>query len=300
MVFSVFRNQRYSMPTAKREGVRLYYDYIGGDSGGPPVLFIQGLGVGRWSWRWQRDALADRYDILLPDNRGTGKSDAALPPIIPRLPRLIRLILFTKFAGYSTEGLAADIEAVLSHAGVERAHIVGASLGGMIAQQYALDYDRAASLSLLCTTHGGEEAPPIPDETVEQIFNVPDEFDEREQIRHRMKPSLNEEFMKSNPETIERIIDWRLEQDAGEVVRESQGAAGVNFDVADRIHTIDIPTLIMHGTADQVVPVENGKLLAEKIEGSQFERVEGGSHLFMIEDSERVNESLKAFLQEVA
>lgn len=284
------------MPTVQRDGVTLYYEYETSGQSNPPIVFVQGLGVGRWSWNWQREALCGEYDCLLPDNRGTGSSEAALPPLIPRLPRPIRLLLFTKFAGYSTEGLAADLEAVLADAGVDSVHLVGASLGGMIAQQYALDYDRVESLSLLCTTHGGPDALPIPDETVEQIFGVPDEADERETIRHRMKPALNETFVEENPDTIGQIVDWRLEQDAGEVARESQGAAGVNFDVSDRIHRLDVPTLILHGSNDKVVPVENGELLAEKIEQSQFKRIEGGSHLFMIEDSERVSESLRDFL----
>lgn len=287
------------MPTVQRDGVRLYYEHESGTTGKLPIVFIQGLGVGRWSWQWQRQAFSGQYDLILPDNRGTGNSEAGLPPLIPRLPRPIRLLIFTKLAGYSTAGLAADIEAVLADAGVERAHVVGASLGGMIAQQYALDYDRVASLSLLCTTPGGERALPIPDETIEQMFDVPEDANERETVRHRMVPALNDSFAKQNPEIIEQIIDWRLEQDAGEVARESQGAAGVNFDVSDRLHRIDVPTLILHGTADRVLPVENGELLAEAIQHSQFERIEGGSHLCMVEHSEEVNDLLAEFIDGV-
>jgi pimeloyl-ACP methyl ester carboxylesterase len=281
------------MPTVHRDGVELYYEFDDGPE--TPVVFIQGLGVGRWSWRWQREAFDD-HGRILPDNRGTGNSEAGLPPVIPRLPRTLRLLLFTKLAGYSTAGFAADVEAVLADAGVDTAHVVGASLGGMIAQQYALDYDRAASLSLFCTTHGGEEALPIPDETLEQMFDVPEGADERETIRHRMRPAISDDFEANNPELVEQIIDWRLEQDAGEVARESQGAAGVNFDASDRVSDIEIPTLILHGTEDRVLPVENSDLLAEKIPNSHYERIEGGSHLFMIEDSKTVNDHLREFL----
>ncbi len=283
------------MPTVNRDGVRLYYEYDE-DGTTPPIVFIQGLGVGRWSWQWQRDAFSGEYGLVFPDNRGTGKSEAALPPLIPRLPRALRILLFTKLAGYSTEGLAADIEATLADAGIDRAHIVGASLGGMIAQQYALDYDRAASLSLFCTTHGGEQAVPIPDDTLEQMFDVPEGADQRETIRHRMGPTISDEFVSNNPDVMDQIIDWRLEQDAGEVARESQGAAGVNFDASDRVRHIDVPTLILHGTDDRVLPVKNGDLLAEKISDCRYERIEGGSHLFMIEDSEAVNGYLREFL----
>lgn len=282
------------MPTVHRDGVQLYYEFD--DGAAPPIVFIQGLGVGRWSWHWQREALGEQYGLVLPDNRGTGNSEAGLPPLIPRLPRTVRLLLFTKLAGYSTKGLAADVEAVLADAGVGRAHVVGASLGGMIAQQYALDYDRAVSLSLLCSTHGGDEALPIPDETLEQMFDVPAGADERETIRHRMQPAISDGFAADNPDVFERIVDWRLEQDAGEVARESQGAAGVNFDASDRVGDIDIPTIVLHGTDDRVLPVENSDLLAEKIPDSRYERIDGGSHFFMIEHSDTVNDYLREFL----
>jgi pimeloyl-ACP methyl ester carboxylesterase len=288
------------MPRVSRDGVSLYYETAGDEreaSGNrETVVFIAGLGVGRWMWNWQREAVGEQFDVLLPDNRGSGRSDAALPPLIPRLPRALRLLLFTKFAGYSIAGLAADLDAVLADAGVDHAHVVGASMGGMIAQQYALDYDRARSLALLCTTPGGPEARPIPDETLETIFDVPEGADERERVRHRMGPAISDEFVEHNPETVEQIVDWRLEQDAGEAARESQGAAGANFDVSDRVGELDVPTLVLHGTADRVVPVENGELLAEAIPDSRLELVDGGSHLFMIENAERVNESLLDFL----
>jgi len=284
------------MPYASRDGVSLYYESEQREGDRDTVVFVHGLGVARWSWNWQREAVAEEYDVLLPDNRGSGNSEAALPPVIPKLPRPLRLLLFTKVAGYSIEGLAADLEAVLADAGVEEAHVVGASQGGMIAQQYALDYDRARSLALLCTTHGGDEAVPIPDETVETIFDVPDGASERETIRHRMGPAINDEFAENNPELIEEILDLRVEQDAGEVARESQGGAGANFDVSDRVGDIDVPTLVLHGTADRVLPVENARLLAEKIPGSRLELVDGGAHLFMIEDADRVNELLLGFL----
>jgi len=282
------------MPYASRDGVSLYYETVRGDA--ETVVFVQGLGYGRWSWNWQREAFErEGYELLLPDNRGTGNSDAALPPLVPRLPRPLRLLLFTKLVGYSIEGMAADLEAVLADAGAEQIHLVGASMGGMIAQQYALEYDRARSLSLLCTTHGGEEAVPIPEKTLETIYDVPEGADERETIRHRMGPALTDGFFDER-ETIERIIDWRLEMDAEEVPREAQGAAVANFDVSDRIGAIDVPTLVLHGTADAVVPAENGRLLAEKIPGARLELVDGGPHLLMIENADEVNDLLLEFL----
>ncbi|WP_265109301.1 alpha/beta fold hydrolase [Halosolutus halophilus] len=282
------------MPRAIRDGVSIYYERDDGD--GTPVVFVQGLGYGRWMWRWQREAVADEYGVIAPDNRGTGRSDAGLPPIVPRLPGKLRTPLILKLAGYSIGGLAADLEAVLDDAGIYDAHVVGASMGGMIAQRYALEYSRAKTLTLLCTSHGGPDAVPVPEETQEQIFDVPSGASERETLRHRMRPAFNERFTNRNPHLMDRIIEWRLEQDASDPAREAQTAAVLNFDVSDRLDGIRVPTLVLHGTNDRVVPVENGELLAEKIADARLELVEGGSHCFFIEDADRVNEALLSFL----
>jgi pimeloyl-ACP methyl ester carboxylesterase len=284
------------MPFTTRDSVSLYYERDQGGKERGTVVFVEGLGVGRWLWHWQREAFADAYDLLLPDNRGSGESDAPLPPVVPRLPQALRVLWFLKIGGYSIEEMAADLEAVLADAGVERAHVVGASMGGMIAQQYALEYDRAESLCLLCTTHGGEDAVPIPDETQAQIYDTPEDATERERIRHRMGPALTDRFVAENPETIEQILDWREEQDADEVPREAQGAAGANFDVSDHVGSIDLPTLVLHGTDDRVLPVENGRRIAEKLPDARLEILEGAPHMLMIERSKEVNELLEAFL----
>jgi len=288
------------MPRVTRDGVSLYYEYDQAEADGDTVVFIEGLGVGRWLWHWQREALAGEYDLLLPDNRGVGGSDAPLPPVVPRLPQLLRLLFFIKVGGYSAEEMAADLDAVLADAGVESAHVVGASMGGMIAQQYALEYDRAASLALLCTTHGGDEALPIPEETQQQIYDTPEDATEREKIRHRMRPALNDRFMEANPETVEQILDWRQAQDAGEVAREAQTSVGANFDVSGRVHEIELPTLVLHGTSDRVLPVENGELIAGKLPNARLELVDGAPHMLMIERSKEINEQLSAFLAEQA
>jgi len=287
------------MPQATRDGVSIYYEREGGDGdGSAPVVFVQGLGFGRWMWRWQREAVAPEYEVVAPDNRGTGRSDVGLPPLVPRLPGTLRALIILKLAGYSIGGLAADLEAVLENAGIYDAHIVGASMGGMIAQRYALEYTRTKSLTLLCTSHGGPDAAPVPDETQEHMFETPDGANERETLRHRMRPAFNERFTNRNPHLIDQILEWRLEQDAGDPAREAQAAAVQNFDVSDRLDGLRVPTLILHGTNDQVVPVENARLLEEKIADSRLELVEGGSHLFFIEDDEYVNERLLEFLDE--
>lgn len=265
------------MATVTNNGVTIHYT-VDGPPDGPVVVLLEGLGYGRWMWKWTTEVLSNRYTVVRPDNRGTGKSDAPPGP-------------------YSIAEMASDVDAVLEDQGVEAAHVVGASMGGMIALQYALDFERAETLGLLCTGPGGDEAEPTPDSVLDHMFSVPESADERETIRHRMQPAVTDGFFQENPKLVERIVDWRLRNDANDEAREAQAAAVGAFDVSGSLSQISMPTLILHGTADKVVPISNGELLAEKLPNATFERVQGGSHLFFIERRGEINERLRAFLE---
>ena len=267
------------MAYATNDGVRIYYEEAG-PADAESVVFVEGLAYGTWMWNWQRDPLAEEYHTVVLDNRGTGDSDTPEGP-------------------YTVEEMAGDVEAVLTDAGVDAAHVVGASLGGMIAQEYALSYDRARSLALLCTTPGGEDAVPIPEETQARMLNVPQEYGPSETIRYKMEPAFTDEFWDEHPDVVDSIVEWRLETDPTDEAYEWQSAAAVAFDASDRLDAIDVPTLVMHGTADRVLPVENADLLAEGIDGAELATVEGGSHLFFVERDERVTSELRGFLADV-
>jgi pimeloyl-ACP methyl ester carboxylesterase len=266
------------MPDAYNGEVRLSYEVAGPRDAGT-VVFVEGLGYGRWMWRWQREALDD-YETILWDNRGTGESAEPEGP-------------------YSISAMADDLAAVLDDVGADSAHVVGASMGGMIAQQFALDHGRADSLSLVCTTPGGPEAVPTPEATQQRIFDVPEEYDERERRRYKMAPAMTEAFRTDNEDLVERIVDWRLESDASEQALAWQAAAVEGFDVHDRLDEIRVPALVLHGTADRVVPVENGRLLADGLPDAHYREFDGAPHLLFVERADGVNRALREFLADV-
>ena len=262
------------MPRVRNDGVEIAYDVAG-----PPdalvVAFCEGLGYGRWMWRFQRERLAD-YRTIAFDNRGTGESEEPEDP-----------------EAYSIEAFASDLEAVLAAEGVESAHVVGASMGGMTAQQYAQEYDRAASLSLLCTSPGGDVAVPTPAATQERMFGVPEDANEREAIRYKMEPAMREAFWAANQDLIADIVDWRLESDASEFARTQQAAAVAAFDATAFLGDLDLPTLVLHGTGDRVLPVANAERLHERLSDSRLELYEDGAHLFFVEEPDAVTADVR-------
>jgi 3-oxoadipate enol-lactonase len=264
------------MPTADNDGVELWYEVVG-PADAETIVFVEGLGYATWMWTWQREALAEDYQLVLWDNRGVGESD--VPP-----------------GPYTIPEMAGDLAAVLDDAGLDSVHLVGASMGGMIAQEYLLGYNRATSATLLCTTHGGDGAEPIPQETLDRILDVPDDLDERAAVTYKMEPATTERFRETHPEIVEQIVDWRVADPVSDQARGWQAAAVEAFDTSDRLDVLATPVLVLHGDSDRVVPVANGELLAAAIPDAAFHVVEGGPHLFFIERADTVNQHIRSFV----
>jgi len=239
---------------------------------GPALLLIQGLGYGRWGWDPVAPGLAERHRVLSFDNRGIGESEKPEGP-------------------YTARMMADDALQVLDEAGVERAHVVGASLGGMIAQELAvLAPERVDRLVLCCTTPGGPDAFPLPDATLQLMAEAPALAPEVA-LRRFVENALG-----ANPS--ERLVDeifaLRLANPPDPAGWQAQAAAGTTFAGVDG--AIEAPTIVLHGTEDKVVDVRNAELLAERIPGARVELVPGAGHLFFWEDPEAFLAPVRAFL----
>jgi pimeloyl-ACP methyl ester carboxylesterase len=251
--------------------VRIAFEIRGA---GDPVLLVHGLGYGRWGWEPVADSLADDFRVVLHDNRGIGESD--VPP-----------------GPYTVGQLAEDAVAVLDAAGVGRSHVVGTSLGGMVAQELAISFpERVERLVLACTTPGGLASYPMPQQTVELMLSagrLPREVALRRFVENALSPGATAEL-------VDRIVAMRLAQPLDPAGWEAQAAAGATFDALERLGRIEAPTLVVTGTEDVVVDPRNSELLAERIPGARLERVPGG-HLFFWEDPQRFLNLVKEFLR---
>jgi pimeloyl-ACP methyl ester carboxylesterase len=242
------------MSTAVLEGVRLAYDMEGT---GEPLLLIQGLGYGRRGWGPAPALLAQRFQVVSFDNRGFGDSDSPPGP-------------------YTTAQLAQDAVAVLDATEIDTAYVIGISLGGMVAQELVLARpERVRKLVLCSTTPGGPKSVPMPEQTVALMGRQP-ELDPQEALRLFVVNALSPD---PPAELVEEIVAYRAANPPDPAGWWGQAGAGAAHDAMARLGAIHVPTLVVHGTADNVVDVRNAPLLAESIPGARLELFEGVGHL---------------------
>ena len=235
---------------------------------GPTLLLIHGLGYARWGWEPVVEPLARSFDVLLFDNRGIGGSDAPTGP-------------------YTAAQMAEDAVQVLDEAGVERAHVVGTSLGGMVAQELALGWpERVERLVLASTTPGGAQAFPMPQRTVELMAAG---ASLREYVENALEPD-------PCPELVDRILGHREQTAQPFEAWAAQAAAGAGFDAHDRLDALAAPTLVQHGDGDVVVDPRNAGLLADAIRDARVSIYAGCGHLFMWQEPDRFTRELEEFL----
>lgn len=263
------------MPVAHRNGAEIYYESRGD---GPPLLLIEGLGYGLWMWRGQSPALEGRFRLLLVDNRGVGKSTPLAGP-------------------YSIAEFARDVLAVLDAERVDRANLLGASMGGLIAQSVAaIAPERVRSLVLACTMPGGPESKPMPAETFAEVTRqVPGES-EPDRLRRTMLTAMSAEFPREHPEVVDAILADRIASPTNAAQWMFQAASAVSFDASGTDAHLEVPVLITTGTEDRVVPWTNSLLLYRLIPRASLVLFRGRNHLHLIERPTEFNEAVVRFL----
>jgi 3-oxoadipate enol-lactonase len=274
------RRGRRAVPTrvARNGSVAIAYDIRGQ---GPPLVLIQGLGVGRWGWEPVVARLARQFRVITIDNRGTGASDAPL-------------------GSYWTRVMAADVVAVLDDAGVASASVVGTSLGGMVAQELALTHpERVERLVLVATIPGGRLTAPMPLKTAYLLTWAPLMRSEQ-RLRGFVEHNLGPETLRRRPKMARRLMALKRAHPQSEQAWRAQATAGVLFDPLGRQRRITQPTLILQGTADQVVNPGNAELLADLIPGARLGYVEGAGHLVYWDEPRRFARLVAGFLTDCA
>ena len=266
------------MPYARStDGIRLHYEVLG-RSNATPVLLIQGLGADKHGWDMQRLPLALQYRVIALDNRGAGRSDKP-------------------FGHYSLEQMAADAIAVLDQVGVEKAHIVGASMGGAITQIIGLRYpERVMSLTLACTA----------------CRNHP----WRRELLNSWATSAGERGMGAmareaarwviGPRSFRRLLPafgWlgplAMGRTTHAFVSQVKAILDIDDSISDQLAYVTAPTLVLVGNQDILTPRGDSEEIAERMPNAELVVISGAAHGFMVEHATTFNRVLLEFLGRV-
>lgn len=259
------------MPYVPTRDIITYYEETGS---GEPLVLIMGIGGDLQGWALTAPALAKQFRVITYDNRGAGRSSAPDKP-------------------YTIAGMADDLAALLDELNIPKAHILGYSMGGMIAQEFALKYpNRVDKLILLATS---SKIDGYSRTIVKNWVNVRRSNMSREQIARNNAPFLYTADLLDDAERYERSIQNSVSNPHGQqdhaFMRQADAVLG--FNTADRLGSIKADTLVVVNKDDILVPPRNGKKLNSGISGSNLLELEG-AHVGVIEYP---NEHTDAFLQ---
>jgi pimeloyl-ACP methyl ester carboxylesterase len=265
------------LPKVKVDGVNLYYE-IHGD--GFPLLMIQGLSENVYWWDQPViDGLSKHLKTVIFDNRGVGRSDDLVGDL-------------------TIESMAADALGLMDALSINQAHILGHSMGGMIAQELALKFPERVKKLVLCSTScGGSKAEPASKETQIILTKLSFKGHTRSLVEKAIPHVVTKKFMDENPEFIEKKIDDILIIPTGPTTFKAQIGSWMRYNSYRKLKEMNIPTLIMHGKQDILVPPSNGDLLATKIPNAEIVHFDSNAHLIHTEEPDKFNEVLLKFLK---
>jgi pimeloyl-ACP methyl ester carboxylesterase len=260
------------MPKIRVGENELHYEREGS---GAPLLMIQGMSGTHVSWGEPfLGPLRESFDVIAFDNRGIGLSE----PIE---------------GGFTIVEMTEDAAGLLDELGIESAHVVGISMGGMIAQELALAHpDRLRSLTLGCTYCGGPGSQLMPQENVEKLAAGMMSGDRDKAIRASWEVNLSPTF-RADESGYAAFYEMATSVPAAKRTIELQAQAIFGHDTSGRLGEISTPTLIVHGTEDGVLPYPNGEQIAALMPSARLETLEGVGHMFWWEQPEHSAELIR-------
>lgn len=260
-------------------GITLAYETHGS---GEPLVLISGIGYDRWEWHKLAPGLAEHFTVITFDNRGVGQSDKPAGP-------------------YSAQMLADDTAGLIQALGYSRAHIIGHSMGGYIAQALALNHPELIDKLILASTNfGGPHHIPVTPEAMKVLTDV--SSDPVTRFKNGLGVSTAPGYAEKNAEMIEAWLTWRVQNPIEPAAYQAQLAIGLAVFAESacfegKLKQVIAPTLILFGAHDKVVPPGNAELLAREIPHSTIEILPDAGHFFPIETPDAANAAIIKFLK---
>jgi pimeloyl-ACP methyl ester carboxylesterase len=262
---------------AKVGGIELAYTSKGE---GDPLILIGGFSMVKEMWERQVADLSQQFRVIAFDNRGVGESTIPEPD-------------------FTIADMAADVVGLMDYLQIDKTHVFGVSMGGLISQMLALDHgDRIRKAALGCTSHGGRFAVAPDAEVMALLAKMGDPgMPVEEAIRLRLPIMYSERFIREEPEKIEKIVALSLRHQPTLKGAQGQMKALSFFNVKKRLGEIRCPILVITGNEDRMMPPDNARLIAEGIPGAELYIVKGAGHAFYDEKPDEVNRVLTAFFR---
>lgn len=267
------------MPTIHANGINMEYEIHGT---GEPLLLIAGLGYDRWMWHKMIPCLAEHFQVIAYDNRGVGGTDKPAGP-------------------YTAQLLADDAAALLHTLNIEKAHTMGHSMGGYIAQALALNYPQLVNkLILSATNFGGPNHVPVTQEALLVLMDTKSEPLAR--LRNGIVISTASGFAENHPEIIEAWVNYRATHPLDPLAYQAQLAIGLGLMSAEasfdgKLSQVQAPTLILFGAEDKVVPPGNALLFAQQIPDSRIIALPQVGHFYPFEAPVAAANAVTEFLK---
>lgn len=263
--------------TKSNDGTRLHYD-VWGRRDGEPVVMIQGLGADMRGWIAQRRSFGARYRCISLDNRGVGSSDKPDGP-------------------YDLEVMAADVIAVMDAIGVESAHVMGASMGGALAQIIAVRYpERVRSLILACTAC---QHLPWRRELLTEWALMAETQGMKAFVKHNLRWLVGLRSLRRIYPAMTLLGPLALNVEWQAFVAQIHAILDMNDDLRNELADVAVPTLVLAGSQDRLTPVGDSEELASLIPNAELAVIRGGAHVFMVEQARSFNRTALAFLDRV-
>lgn len=258
------------MPVTMTDSASIDYDVQGE---GPPLLLIGGLGFGRWGWFRQLPSFTRHFRTITFDVRNEGE------------------------LRHGVADLADEVVSLLDHLKVRKAHVLGTSLGGFVAQELAVRRpDLVDRLVLVCTSYGGRGPDRMSLGAAADMLGW-GSFSEEGAVRQGLEGATSEAYRAERPEEFEQIVRWRIADSPPAAAFKGRAKAGADFDLSRDVDHINAPTLIIHGSEDRYVPVANAAALAGAIPNARLRVLDGAGHLVFIERFADVNRDVVRFLK---
>lgn len=241
------------------------------------ILLLTGLGSKRLAWARQLDVFGREYRTIAMDYRDTGDSDEVAE-------------------SYTVADLADDAAALLRALGIVRTHVVGISLGGFTALQFALRHADLLDRLVLVSTSAGGRTHVQPSAEIVALLTPSPGVEVGERAIRTYSRIMAAEFVEAHPEELERIAETARYRPQSATAYMRQLSATLTHDVADSLHRITAPTLVIHGDLDPLVPPANGAYLATHIAGARHVVYPGVGHIPIVERTDDFNRDVLAFL----